>query len=282
MQLYWCQTARPNVGDALNVWLWPRVLPALANTTLPGTLYGIGSILDERLNSPGPKYILGSGARRALHGIDAKIDLRCFAVRGPLTANALALPAKFAAIDPAVLVSRLYPHSSRKRDEIGYVPYFASPQDLWSNIAERLGMRFISPHLGVEEFLDALDGCRFVITEAMHGAILADALRIPWFPIGANSLVYEGATNDFKWTDWCKSVDLDFQPRHLPPLWPPGQHALATLRTRFKAKWAEHCLRAIIAGKRRYLSADGVFNAGLARLDDAIGEFDRLLARDML
>lgn len=279
MELYWCRTAQPNVGDALNLWLWPRVLPALADSPLPGTFYGIGSVLDERLNSPGVKYILGSGARSHGHGIATTTELRCLAVRGPLTANALGLPARLAAIDPATLIAHHYQAGNCERRDIGFVPYFASPSETWRPIAENLNLRFISPHLDVEPFLTELSHCSFVITEAMHGAILSDALRIPWFAVGAHSVHHEGATNAFKWTDWCKSVELDFKPMALPPTW-PASDPLARARGYFKRKQIEHRLRSIIAGKHRYLSDNGIFQSRLAQLEDVVGEFNRLLTRD--
>ena len=46
----------------------------------------------------------------------------------------------------------------------------------------------------------------------MHGAIVADTLRIPWVPV-----VCSPAIPPFKWIDWTRSLDLDYRPRGLPP-----------------------------------------------------------------
>ncbi len=279
MELYWYQSDPPNVGDALNVWLWPRALPNLAASTLDGTFYGIGSILDKRLNSPGAKYVLGSGARQRDTGIAADVGLHCFAVRGPLTAEALGLAAdRYAAIDPATLLVRYYTAQTTERHGIGFVPYFTAPGDSWRRIVENLGMRFISPHLDVEAFLDEMSRCSFIISEAMHGAILADALRIPWFPVCAHNTGHEGATRQFKWTDWCRSVGLEYQPEPLPPIW-PASGMVASARGYLKRKLIEQRLRAIAGGKRRFLSSPQVFDSKLAQLEDAVGEFNQLLSR---
>ncbi|NMG63898.1 hypothetical protein GPA19_02910 [Azoarcus indigens] len=278
MELYWYESNPTNVGDALNVWLWPKVLPALAQTSQAGTLYGIGSILDKRLNTPGPKYVLGSGARQHQHGIAPETDLHCYAVRGPLTARALELAPRYATIDPAALIVRHYQAERGAADAIGFVPYFTSPHGIWRQIAEGLGMRYISPHLDVRTFLDELSHCSFVITEAMHGAILADALRVPWFPICAHNAGHEGETNTFKWTDWCQSVDLAFQPERIPPIW-PATGMVASARGYLKRKLIEQRLRAIAGGKRRFLSSSQVFDSKLAQLEDAVGEFNQLLSR---
>ena len=44
--------------------------------------------------------------------------------------------------------------------------------------------------------------------EAMHGAILADAYRIPWAGCRMLSGVLEGYTNIFKWNDWMQSLSI--------------------------------------------------------------------------
>src|SRR5262249_35878333 len=49
---------------------------------------------------------------------------------------------------------------------------------------------------------------------ALHGAIAADTLRVPWIP------VHDSRNDDtllFKWQDWCLSVGLDHQPHFLAP-----------------------------------------------------------------
>lgn len=275
MNLYWCKTVPPNVGDALNTWLWPKLIPELDTLDQHGTLFGIGSILDERLNSPGPKYILGSGARRRNPGIDVKTDLRVFAVRGPLTAAALELEPSLAIIDPASMIARHYRTPASAHREVGIVPYFSSPHGPWNIIAERLGYRLISPHLGVDEFLFELSQCKFVITEAMHGAILADGLRIPWRPIRANCLALEGPTSTYKWTDWCQSVDVPFVPVDLPALWDMPKNIIGSTRTGIKMRWIERKLQSIVSGKTRCLSQAAVLNDRLDHFEDTIGEFRR-------
>lgn len=272
MKIYWCETVPPNVGDALNVWLWPRLIPELESMEKNGTLVGIGSVLDRRLNSPGPKYILGSGVRAKSHGILNTADLTIYSVRGPLSADALGIPTQFGIIDPAAMVARLY-RSQEIGSDIGIVPYFTASSALWASIGDNLGYRVISPHLSPDAFLSELSQCRFVITEAMHGAILADSLRIPWHPIRGNSLALEGKTNEFKWIDWTRSLSIPFSPLDIPPLWDEGVGFAGRFRSKVKLFWIERKLKRIVESRKRYLSEEVVLNDKLDRFEETVARF---------
>lgn len=73
-------------------------------------------------------------------------------------------------------------------------------------------MTFIDAHWPVEKTIERIGCARLVITEAMHGAIVADTLRVPWVPVLCSPSILP-----FKWVDWTESLDLDFRPRALPP-----------------------------------------------------------------
>lgn len=275
MELYWCKTDPPNVGDALNTWLWPKLLPRLVESDALGTLFGIGSILDKRLNFSGTKYVVGSGARSYVHGVDKENGLHILAVRGPLTAKAFGLPPRLSTIDPATMLSKFLHNTGRRSGSIGLIPYFASPHEPWRHIAERLDLQLISPHLDVDSFLKALSSCEFVITEAMHGAIMADSLRIPWYPIRANSLASEGTTSSFKWEDWCQSVGVKFAPLDLPPIWNISGTQLGRWRTNLKLAWIEQRIKSVVRGRVRCLSSDRIFHAKTTQLQEIINEFEQ-------
>lgn len=271
MKIHWFQSNPTNVGDVLNTWLWPRLLPNVEQLHPSATLVGIGSVLTDHLNALGLTVVVGSGARGPDHRVLPRPDLHIIAVRGPLTAAALGLPASRVTIDPAVLVSRHFVAPvGPKTGRVALVPYFASPGTLWQQIAERLDLVFVSPHWPVEKFLEAISSCDFVITEAMHGAIIADALRIPWFPVRANSLDREGATSTFKWTDWCHSVNLPFRPIDLPPVWQGAPNGVTAWRTKVKLLIIERQLKKILAGEERFLSQRTELETGMAKLDAAL------------
>src|SRR5690606_3355759 len=51
----------------------------------------------------------------------------------------------------------------------------------------------------------------FFVAESMHGAIPADAFRLPSVAASTSRSI-----NDFKWNDWAASVGVTYDPRHIP------------------------------------------------------------------
>lgn len=234
MKLYYWKSPHGNVGDDLNPWLWPKVFgDGFFDTTAPNTFFGIGSILDNRTNTGSkahPNVIFGPGLRKARNFQPAveKLDIRF--VRGPLSAAALSaagLPGVRYISDPAILTPRF----SEKRSatvpkKIGFIPYYNTPADLTNWIARETGMEIVPITTDVDDFVARLTTCDYVVTEAMHGAILSDAFRIPWAACRLLSGVSEGRTSLFKWQDWSNS--LGFSCQHLSSLpdtllWLPGK-----------------------------------------------------------
>ncbi len=79
-------------------------------------------------------------------------------------------------------------------------------------MCERAGINYIDPtDPNVLASLQAIQQTELLITEAMHGAILADTLRVPWlalepiFPLHRN-----------KWFDWSESMLIDLHFNAMP------------------------------------------------------------------
>jgi succinoglycan biosynthesis protein ExoV len=211
MQLYYFNDA-PNYGDALNPWLWPRLLGDRLQKRSSTLFLGIGTVLKPGLPEAERYVVLGSGGGyEAFPNTDDRWKI--YGVRGPLTALGLGLHPKLAVIDGAYLLRNLdsLPPAMEGR-RIGFMPHWQTRLSFpWEEICERSGLRYLDPSRPVEEVLAQLRGCHGVIAEAMHAAITADALRIPWLPVKLGRHIL-----DFKWRDWLASIELNVTPIQLP------------------------------------------------------------------
>lgn len=204
MILYQWQGATRNFGDELNTLLWPALLPDFFDTDPSVRFLGIGSVLDSRHGPDGTKLVAGAG----YGGYEPPVRLdRSWVihwVRGPRTARALGLEDERGLGDPASLIPMITPPAEGERDGIGFMPHFESlTRGHWRQAAEAAGLTLIDPRDDAHAILAAIGRCRVLISEAMHGVIVADALRVPW--IAARPLAAEHRP---KWFDWADSLDV--------------------------------------------------------------------------
>jgi succinoglycan biosynthesis protein ExoV len=204
-----------NFGDELNIWLWKQLMPDVIDVEKPykkgsdrPLFVGIGTILGDNLPENQPKVVFGSGV--GYHGLPVRNkNMRIYCVRGPLTAKAVNLDPKYAITDPAILIRTLKLKPIEKKYNYSFMPHHTSVNSVvWKSLCEKLGIKYIDPKLDFEEALDELRASKVVIAEAMHAAIVADALRIPWVPVNFHGTYI----NAFKWDDWCQSLGLKYKP----------------------------------------------------------------------
>lgn len=210
--LYW---DGGNFGDELNVWLWEKLLPDVVDTKTPyregsdrPLFVGIGTILGDNLPENQSKAVFGSGV--GYHGLPVlDHNLHIYCVRGPLTAKAINIDERYAITDPAILIRTLNLEPIKKKYAYSFMPHHTSVDSVaWKSVCEKLDIKYIDPRLDFEETLNKLRASEVVIAEAMHAAIVADALRIPWVPVNFHSV----KINTFKWDDWCQSLGLLYKP----------------------------------------------------------------------
>lgn len=212
MRLFYYKSKHGNVGDDLNKVLWPKVFgPSFFDDQSDRLFLGIGSIFDNRpeIVKPGRPIVFGSGLRskRKAPADPGLFDIRF--VRGPLSASILEKTGAPYISDPAI-ISPLYLKAKPKEKlfRLGYVPYFMTPEHLNKELAATIGAKIIPPTLPPQDFINEIASCDRILSEAMHGAILADAYRIPWAGCRLMSGLLEGRTSLFKWMDWMRSLDI--------------------------------------------------------------------------
>ena len=211
-----------NVGDELNEWIWPALLGDIERE---GTsVLGIGTLLNKdfcrRLADAKKILVMGTGAGYGpLPSVDERWSFH--AVRGLRTAQALGLDADRAVADSAYLLATLdWPQLRQERGDVVVIPHHRSLNYVdWQTVCKQAGARFVSPLLPAAEFMQALAGARLMLTEAMHGAILADIVRVPW-----RGFAFGGQFNADKWLDWAEMFNLDPQTHTLAGFYDPALH----------------------------------------------------------
>jgi len=213
MRLYHWQGSTRNFGDDLNTLLWPVLLPHFFDDDPREIFIGIGSVLDSR--HPGSAHKIVAGAGYGGYEPPAKLDASWTIhwVRGPHTARQLALPPACGIGDPASLIDRtlaaaiLGPGGEAGREasgDVGFMPHFeTADRGDWARVARQAGLVLIDPRADPRVVLGAIARCRMLVSEAMHGVIVADALRVPW--VAAAPFVPIHAA---KWDDWGSAMGI--------------------------------------------------------------------------
>lgn len=215
MKLVFFRGRVPNFGDELNLHVWPALLPAGFLDEDESELFvGIGSIIGTQMPAGARKFVMGSGyagymGRPDVH--DGTWDIRF--VRGPNTAKTLGISPSLSICDSAVLLRSMDLPAPDTSVGVAFMPHYESlERGNWAEACRLAGMTLIDATQPVETVLSQIRGARLLITEAMHGAIVADALRTPWI---AAKPIYGG--HHMKWLDWSGALDIDLRMNLLKP-----------------------------------------------------------------
>ncbi len=200
----------PNFGDELGRWLWPKLLNPKMGAILPEcAFYSIGTLLGSPMPFLAKQYVIfGSGA--GYRGVpEPTANWRTYFVRGPMTAKHMGGVPWIT--DPALLVAQL-----AARQETAYPVSFMPRHDakFEEEKLESLGIHLIRPNWLPEIVIDEISKTGLLLSNTLHGAVVANALRVPWISIRGDNPVH-----DFKWHDWCRSLDMVWNPITEPLKW---------------------------------------------------------------
>lgn len=215
MQLIHYRKSVPNFGDDLNIDLWPALAPELFDDDPGVGFVGIGTIIGFDAGPAERLEVFSSGA-----GYDpienwAGKQVRYHCVRGPVSARLLGLDADRALTDGAILtpLAPKFPDRAHGGGDTIVIPHFQTlAYPGWPEVMTQTGYKLVDPRLDPAIVIDQIASAGLVLTESLHGAILADTYGIPWVAFATSRNF--GAS---KWVDWTASLHLPLEFTLVPP-----------------------------------------------------------------
>lgn len=281
MKLCYYHNDEKNFGDDLNAWLYPKLLPNIVdgfcahgdefmaqNNRENAIIYGIGTVLDHRIPPRPVKHVLGSGV-----GYYNKPELderfRVHFVRGPKSAIALGLSPDVGINDPAIMLTKFIERPEEPTHQYTLIMHCDTAKSgYWEGIASACGFNYVDPRADDPiDVVNELIASKYVITESLHGAIIADAFGIPWLPISAMPHI-----NAFKWQDWGEAIAQPYEPVKLQSIFSTSA-PLKKGVNRIKAKLNERALKSATQNRVFYLSDRARLKAQIKEIEQRLEAF---------
>ncbi len=271
MYLY-CYRKQPNFGDALTDVVCRKFLDVDFEVD-PGAdevFVGIGTLLNEKLPSARRLYIFGSGLGYGSVAPEQMRNWEVSFVRGPLTAKALSIDLRLGISDPAILLHRTENLNRRKEVRCSFMPHHAIDSARLREIIEGAGINYISPHAPCAEVIDEILRSDRLICSALHGAIAAEALRVPWLPVLTNNEILVS-----KWHDWAASLEMEIVFEHLPTIWPDVGNSLKNrIVAGVKERVCRSQLKKLVCSSKFRLGHLAILLDRLAKIEDKLSSFN--------
>ncbi|NJN90162.1 MAG: polysaccharide pyruvyl transferase family protein [Leptolyngbyaceae cyanobacterium RM1_406_9] len=270
-----------NFGDNLNPWLWERLLPGVLDDDPTTAFVGIGTLFNSNLPNRTREarkravFATGVGYGKGVPVVDDSYKIYC--LRGPLSTQALGLPDDLAVTDGAVLLRRLVNLSDRNLHrnlyKFAFMPHYELAGEGWKSVCQSIGFGYIDPRWSTEAVITAISQTEVVLAEAMHGAIVADALRVPWVPVVTSRTILS-----FKWQDWCASVGVDYEPMQTQRVFDPRNQTdlltpVRTVRHWLRIRSAASRLKQLALRSRPILSSDDQIERLTVQLEERLQQF---------
>lgn len=221
MQLAYFRGSVSNFGDDINAVLWPTLAPNLFDENGTTGFVGIGTIIGRPFNEFRRLHVFSSGAGNDSIERWADREVTYWCVRGPISAAFLGVDPDRALSDGAILaptIPHLFPAKKTGGDKVLVIPHWQSLEDSgWAEAVRLAGFELLDPRGSPESVIASIADARLVLTESLHGAIMADTYGVPWA-----AFVTSGNFQISKWLDWTRSVGRSFHATVLPPPSTPG------------------------------------------------------------
>ena len=259
-----------NVGDQLNLSLIRALSgrPVVAAPAYAADYLCIGSLLDMILRKPGspatdrrPLAVWGAGfiAAPGEHPYVRSTTPESFgrsvvfhAVRGRHTLErikAMGFTGDGVALGDPGLLARLLTngHAPPKRFALGLVPHYVDAANpVWRTVQATCGdVRILRVSDAPGRFLAEMQECETIISSAMHGLVLADALGIPNRRARVSDRLIGG---DYKFADYYSVFDVSPEPLSVQDLRSLTASDISRIRSSYSI--SPHAVAAIVAGLR--------------------------------
>lgn len=205
--LVW-HVGHPNFGDDFNPHLFQKIIgsPVYKEKSNASHILGAGSILNAGNKN---SIIVGSGVmsneKAPSHSFGGIISLR-----GELTKKWAGIKEDIWLGDPFVLYPLLFPFETEaKKFQCGFIPHISyfrykkTQYDLGKDtLVIDMGMPF-------DRLIEAMMSCEYIISQALHGLIMADTLNIPNIWLSPSESMHGG---EFKFHDYYSTTDTPKSP----------------------------------------------------------------------
>lgn len=274
MYLRYFKSKDGNFGDDLNPYIFQKLFPSTFISEDDGIdFYGIGTIIDDRINPEKHSIFFGTGIRDIAKTYD-KTNWEVFFLRGPISSNTLGYNGEKYITDSAYLfplVNDSVLQSSIKKHKLSIIPHFEHINSInWSLVSQFIDFNLIDIRDSVEKVVEQICASERIITSAMHGAIMADICRVPWIRLKMS--VYPSETllvSDIKWNDWLLSLSLKNDSIKLESY---TFNKKPILKSMFYIDFIRKLKKTITNGSFQ-LSEDKIYNHKLNQLNDQVNLF---------
>ncbi len=105
----------------------------------------------------------------------------------------------------------LLPKKGKKEYKFSLMPHYRQMDKInWNIVSKLTGIHIIDPRKSINFILEEINKSEKLLSIAMHGAIVADILRVPWLRIKMDALGAElPYFSDIKWLDFLNALNLE-------------------------------------------------------------------------